>query len=169
MDDHVNEDDDGRDWDGDGLQEPNERSLVYWTPSQGQGIFVTRLDPDSELPLLKSWAGFAYALEEETVPGSGRTNIVRLRSSTPLVPVNVLTEDDAVDGLLCELEGTEEGLVKVTLDESENGDLNDDGDETDRVLAVLNGAQIDTLLVNTAPLGDATLFATGSGSRRRAD
>ncbi|MFT4538795.1 MAG: hypothetical protein ACI841_004590 [Planctomycetota bacterium] len=146
----VREDEDDRDWDDDTEKGEDEYSLLYWSPEMTEAIFVASLSADAKTRILPI-AGERLLIVEEGGPASGQgtTTLSTIEAGTPELPLPVITSSDAVDGLNPQVLGIDEGLVILLLNEATDGDLNEDTDDTDAVLALLDGTQAAGVLHST--------------------
>ena len=165
----VREDEDNRDWDQDTGKGADEYSLLRWTPGDAEATFVASLEAEAD-PRMLALRGERLVIVESGGPvgGQGTTSLSVIEAAAPELPLPVTTSSDAAAGLNPRLIGEQEGLVFLLLDEASDGDLNEDADEDDTILALLDGSQAASELQVTArAIADESVpyraSATGTG------
>jgi hypothetical protein len=147
----VDEDEDSKDWDLDGMAD--DHVLLHWSRGTGMVQFVDTLDP-----LAKGLATTNGRLYYSAVPAApllaGESSVRYVQEAAPRTPLAVMhaVTAAAAQGLSPAILGRDEGLLWLALDETvETIDLNGDTDATDEhVLALLDGTDPSAMVVSPA-------------------
>lgn len=132
----VDESDDGRDWNGDGVLD--DRVLLHLTPNATTPTFIDELDGSAAMPAISIGGTVTYAVAEApTVDMETNLRTVTVPSSgaVPSVPAMIFsTNDPTMDGISFALRGNDDDIIFVSSDETIEGDLNNDLDATDTTI-----------------------------------
>ncbi|HVS09805.1 MAG TPA: hypothetical protein VMS76_08010 [Planctomycetota bacterium] len=174
----TDESKDGRDWDGDGMQDA--LVLLHWSESAGVVSFVARLESSTVHVLAVKHPTDAtqdrlYFSEELAVPPvPPETSLRYVQASQPTVKIVVNAANPATSGQVLHLLAADSGLLFLFQDEvAEARDFNGDGDQLDdHVLALLDGRDPSAMVLNVglAVRGDdAPVRALRKGTSTPAD
>ncbi|MGK0218652.1 MAG: hypothetical protein ACI9HE_002146 [Planctomycetota bacterium] len=150
----VSEVADTRMWNAD--MDMTDRVLCYVQPGDTEPTYLADLDPGANTPFVATANQLVFQTLD-AAPGSGRTNLYRTEVATlgalPSTPSQVGTAfstDVGNNGLECHLSGVSGNLISMTLDETVEGELNDDGEALDLyALCLLDGADNAALVAVT--------------------
>jgi hypothetical protein len=145
----VDEDEDTKDWDLDGMAD--DLVLLHWSRGTDVVQWVDTLDPVAKS--IETANGRLYYCAVPAAPLMASESSVRyVQESAPRTPLPVMhaVPSAVAQGLSPAILGRDEGLLWLALDETvETIDLNDDGDATDEfVMALLDGTDPSAMLLS---------------------
>lgn len=164
----VEEADDSKNWNGDA--DTLDRVLLYVTSGATEAVYYDDVAAGSELAVIGGTVVYASA----TVPtmefeSNLRIANVATNGAAPDSPVAVITGTDSnANGITFSIAGSDGDIVFLTADETVDGDLNQDSDDTDtNVFAVLDAGAVSPEAIVTerslAPLSTPTAVPVSGG------